>query len=271
MAEETKEDVTEKPNVDKVLELAKQLGYNPDFQGDGKRTAEEFILESKNIQKTMANRMNRLQEEVDESKRSLSGIQSHLKAVYEHQVKTLKNEIEELKYQRSEAIKDEDHEKVRSLDGRINELEKESETKPTEPAPMSPEFKKWVDQNEWYRDDSEMRQWAETQARINPKYAGLSQGTFYKTLATDVRAMFPDRFETKDTKKDTEDTPVISVVESGDTKAIPKQKFTKKDLNDSQRQVWKDIESNGIPGKDGKTPMTLNEYIDQLVEIGQLS
>ena len=273
MSEEEKEKI----DVDEVRskaieEIAMKLGYNPDFDGDDKeyKTPEEFILNSKDIQKTMSKQKDNLSKKVDsmraeleENRRMAQGLRKHFEALNEATVAGLKSRINELEGQRQAALDEEDHTRVRKIDEQIDDLEKVSNKKVEEDAPIPPEFKAWVADNEWYYEDEELRTYANAQVNNNPKFIGMTQKMVYKTIEKDVKEAFPEKFQSEKVEKEPEKKPKAPSVEGATRKSSKSAKFTVKDLTEEQRTIGKDFEKQGI--------MTMEEYINDLVKIGQLS
>jgi len=249
MEETVKEsEVPEKQETDekgKVEELAKELGWRDDFDGDEFVDAKSYILKGKDIQATMKNHIKEQKKQLTDLSGSVQQLQTHNEMVFKAEVKRLESELSTLKKEKKEAIEDGDVDKVDQLDEQIDGV-KEAMIEPQKTS--NPDFDKWVAKNEWYTNDTEMAAYADTIADQN---AGAPFSRVSVLVTRKVKEMYPDKFE--DNPK-----PKASPVE-GATRKTTKVKFTKADLTDEQRMIAKQFAQQGI--------MTESQYIKDIAKI----
>ena len=157
---------------------------------------------------------------------------------------------------RKEAVEDGDSEAVSAIDTQIKEINDIPEELPVEQITSTPaEFEEWVEENEWYKTDNEMRGYAD---EIGKEYADkkLPLKKVYEMVTKKVKEVFPENFEQK--KK----TPPAASVEGASQagrKSTVKSKYTYNDLSRGQRDVCDHLVKMGLK--------TEQEYIDELTEI----
>lgn len=241
-------------------EVAKELGWNPDYEGEGKVDAKTYLLRSREIQDTMRDHIKEQKSQLSELNNSVAELKAHNEKVYKAEVKKLKSEVESLKKERKEAIEDGDVDKVEELDGQIDEL-KESMAVPGkkddgEQEPSSnPEFDAWVAENQWYNNDAEMAAFADS---IATDYPGAPFKRVAALVDRKVREVFPDKFsEGGPTPAAPQKSKTPSPVEKGGAKPQT-SKFTKADLTETQKSVMQQFVRQGI--------MTEKQYIEDIAK-----
>lgn len=229
----------EKQEPGEVETLATEIGW----RSDGDLNAKDYILKSRDIQDTMRDHIKTQKQQLGDLGSTVAELKTHNERVYRAEIKQKDAEIKSLKKERNEAIEEGDVEKVDELDEQINGL-KEEIVEETAPIPVSKDFGEWAKKNEWYKNDQEMADYADTIADQNP-------GAPFKRVAAlvelKVKEMFPDKFKSKKI------IPPPSPVESGG-KRIAAAKFTKSDLTDSQKDIMSRFVKQGI--------MTEKNYIE---------
>lgn len=253
---------TVKPETpDKVTELAMKLGWNPDHEGGDRpfKSAEEYILMSREIQDTTSKQLRAQRRETDDLKAGLDALKDHNEKVYKVHVKNLKKELRGLKKQRGEAEEDGDTGLVRQIDKEIKEIEDTPDEVSVKDTKRSPTFKKWLEKNDWYNTDEEMQIYADAQS-YDKELVGLPEEKVYAAIRKRTKKQFPERFE--QVKTETEPKPKAPSVESSTPPKKEKSKFTMKDLNEDQKKYAKTFADQGI--------MKVEDYINELVEIGEL-
>ena len=257
--EEVKDEDEKKESPD-VQALAKQLGWNPDYEGDDRKyvSASDYILRSKEIQSTMTKQLKDQKKQMDELKMGLSSLKEHNETVFKVHVARLKKELNDLKVQRKEAKEDGDESRVAELDDQIKDISKMPSELPKSANKPHPDFTKWLDKNDWYMDNEEMREYADAQAK-DPKFEGLSPAKTLTSITKRVKDMFPDEFP----KEPERPTAAKGTIEKPTSPKKSKTKFSVKDLTDEQKTAAKFFEKQGV--------MTTDEYIKELESIGQLA
>lgn len=241
---------------DSIEVLAQELGWNPDYEGEGKVDAKTYILKSREIQNTMRDHIKDQKNQLGELNNSVEELKAHNERVYKAEVKRLKTELDSLKKEKRDAIEEGDVDRVEELDGQIDDLKEsmaEPKEKQKEEAISNPEFDAWVAKNQWYNEDDEMAAFADSIAAEN-------HGAPFKRVAAlvdrKVREVFPDKFS-----KETPATPAASKTPSPVEKGGGKPqtpKFTKADLTDEQKSIMNQFVRQGI--------MTEKQYIADIAK-----
>jgi len=100
-----------------VLDIALKMGFNPDFEGENKKSPEEYILTEREIGKTKSKTIDRLENRLSD----LGAKLDNFTAKYtKSQIDAAKSKLET---EKDEAIEEGDKAKVKQIDNRINELD----------------------------------------------------------------------------------------------------------------------------------------------------
>jgi hypothetical protein len=180
---------------DELLTEAMKQGYNPEFNGENKKTPKEFLEVAYNHNKMLKERNDALSTQVDQLNDKLNRVvqyQSEMKQ------KAVDAAIRSLKSERTEAIKDGDHEKVEQLD---QEISKQEVAKPKNNIILD----QWLSRNPWYEADEDLAVEADIIAqqlqgtgRFQANEADYEK--LLKQVESRVKKQFPDKF--KNPKKD---------------------------------------------------------------------
>ena len=257
-AEAKEEPVEEQPKeLTPIEELAKEIGWNPDFAGDNAVDAKTYILRGRDIQDSLNKRVSNLSKELTAVKEGVEVVRWSAEQSRKQEVDRLKAEIKDLKARRREAIQDGDADAVEAFDGKIKAHENAVKGVPApKPNGSPPEFDEWVKDNKWYLENNEMQRYANALHKT-PEYQALLQASYprmLKKIEAAVKKEFPEAFPTE--KKDP--PPAVS----GTTQRVSKktkQAATAKDLSYEQKKTGTDFVNMGIY-------KNLDEYAKDLQE-----
>jgi len=254
-----------------IEELATKMGWNPahdDSSGRPFVSAEDFILRSREIQKTMSNQLSTLSKTNQELIGGMKQLKDHYTKLTKTEVARLKKDISALKEQRDAAIEDGNKDKVREIDSQLTEMETfandaassiEASASQNQPGgngqsdELSPAAKQWLAENPWYETDKEMKAYADAQAEY---FRGLPDDKYFKALTARVRGVYPDRFQTTQKRPPAVEGQSLRPGKKGHNK------FTYNDLNEDQRKWAQFYKKQGV--------MEVQEYVDELARIGEL-
>lgn len=243
-----------------VEDIAKEIGWNPDYDGDDKKSAAQFIRDSKEINKTIHKHMKRFREDAELLRRNQDELKSHYQRMVdaekksaENKISELKTKIEKLEERKYQVVEEGDVKTVREIDNEIKDLEKqrvdlekEKDTPtPSQQSEYDPEFVAWKDQNKWYDKDSDnynasMAKSAEAEAaRLTERYGKLPLGVILSHVDMKMKELFPEHFTPKPKTKQSLETGDMDVQRRG-TKT--KSKFTP---TEDQRRLAKDFVTIG--------------------------
>lgn len=247
-----------------IEEIATQLGWNPEYKGEGAVDASTYILRSKDIQDSMKNHNKDLKKQLNILQGSVDALKEHNERVYRADVKRMEGEIAELKKQRREAIELADVTKVEELDNQINGIQsditdiKSQETKPSQSS-SNDVYNEWVKDNQWYVTDDDMAKYADTVAK---QYEGAPLDRIFKLVTNKVKEVFPEKFE-QSKKQETKEEVKIPIgpkspVESGNN-LKQSTTFTKDNLTPEQMSIMRQFVQGGI--------MTEQQYINDIAKM----
>jgi len=238
-----------------VEELAAQLGWRADHVGEDAVDAVTYILRSKDIQKAMSKHNKDLKENLSAVQASVNALKEHNEKVYQTEVKKLTAEIETLKKERKSAIELADVDKVEELDAQIeakkNDLAapKISANKSDAGAVENPVYDDWIQDNQWYLEDNEMAQFADSVAQ---NYVGAPLPRIYALVRQKVQEVFPEKFAPKTTSAAPATTgtvkPIgpVSPVDKGSNNKGATNSFSKADLTPDQVSIMNQFVRGGI-------------------------
>ena len=233
----------EEMNDDEILNEAMKQGYNPDYDGEKKKTPKEFLEVSFNHNKMLKERNEKLSIQIDDLNSKLNSI---VQFQEEQKKKAVEKAIRELKVERKAAIDDGDHERIEAID---EEIEQQKVAKPEN----NPILDAWLAQNPWYRNDEELAIEADIiaqQLSATGRYKPDNQADYQKLLShveTRVKKAFPDKF--KNPKKDNPPE-----VESGRASPQSQSKHTYADLPAEAKKACDTFVRDGL--------MTKEQYLE---------
>lgn len=176
------------PNVndqvdDPIETLAKEMGWNPDFEGEGKRTAREFILKEREIKDNLSRDLRSMRDEVGRISRTSAQLA-------EDAVKRARAE-ESAKWERLhlKAVEDGDAEAARRAVTELRKIDQQP-TQQFQPAPPS-EVEAWVSRNEWFNKDPVAQARAQ---EWSAKLAHLPVSEQLQQVERAIRKEFPEHF-----------------------------------------------------------------------------
>lgn len=252
----------EKKELNEVETLAKEMGWNPDFEGaEGKESlsARDYIKKGRDIQKDMRDR-------IKTQGRSMQEMQDAIKSIQEHNDKVNRAEVNKLKKQlaekKNEAIIDGDIEAVKKADDELEALKEQEKANKADAKTGEKAFKAWHADNKWFGENLDMSDFAQyrlnVELRKNPNMTVDDQLSFVRQEA---EKKFPEYFGNG--KGTAEKKPPTSVNEGGARPGSGGGKtYTAADLSSEQKAIMKNFVKTGA--------LTEKQYIADLVKIGEL-
>jgi hypothetical protein len=254
-----------------VEELASQLGWKPDYEGDSYVDAATYILRSREIQDSMRDHNKDLKNQLSTMQSSIDALKDHNERVYKAEVSRMQGEIERLKKEKRAAVELADVDKVEELENEISSIEKNLTEPRKQQATTNPIYDEWIKENDWYLKDDEMAAYAD---QVAQQYAGAPLNRLYPLVRAKVAEVFPEKFEpTKPVKA----VPKRNLANAGDKQsgqqkpvgpASPVERgkksgstptFTKADLTPDQQTIMKQFVQSGI--------MTEEQYIKDIAKL----
>jgi len=270
---EIEEEVIVEEEVNPTVEKATSQGWRPEEEWEGDPDqwidAKTFVRNGEFMSRIQdqTKRLNNRDAEIDQLKAAMKSLGDHNKKIAEQEYNKA---IRDLKKEKIVALEDDDHAAVLEIDDKIDELKeakqeaKQAEVVEDHPVNSSevaptPEFDDWVSKNAWYKKDSALRGAADA---IGMEYVDNNKGVpvdvMLEYVSKKMKDEFPHKFGNPNQGKPS------SVTETkGASKRVKKSKYTEKDLSEEQRGFAKMFVETGAFD-------TMQEYVDQLVESGDL-
>jgi hypothetical protein len=202
-----------------VEQEAKRFGWVPkeDFRGNETDwvDADTFVKRGKEINPILRANNERLKKELDAERekhtaeiaairQTAEEFKQFQKDAFERKQKELSTELEALKAQRKEAIREGDADLVVELEDRIEEVKEEraSAKEPTpapakvdEPVKVDPSLSEWIDNNKWFGSNQEATQIANALgATINQEFPNLRGKAFLDKLDERLKQRVPELY-----------------------------------------------------------------------------
>lgn len=188
-AKHDKEEAPEKEEIDPLEARAREMGWRPKEEFDGDEVtwvdAGEFVR-----RKPLFDEIHKNKRKVADLEKSFTKLKDHHERVREA---AYKQAIEELKAEKLKALEEQDHRRVVEIDDEIAE----KRANPPRPEPVeNPEFDEWVEGNQWYMTDKEMKAVADRAGKqflqTNPD---ADRADIYEYAESVVKKRFSDKFK----------------------------------------------------------------------------
>lgn len=246
---DTPVDNTNTPKPSAFEEKAREQGWRPkeEWEGDPEkwRDAKEFVERGE-----LYGKIDTLNRDLKETRKVLKMLQEHHTKVKETEYKRA---VDELKIAQKQHLADGDAEKYLEATELLTDLKAEQKAREVmeqnTPKQPDPRFTAWVQENDWYSKDSEMRQYADS---IGLGYAsshpGIDPEDVLAYVSKEVKTRFRDKFVNKNREKP-------SAVE-GSSNNAPSKKADTFEMSEDERKVMNTFVRSGI--------MTKEDYIKEL-------
>ncbi len=253
--DQTNEQTQTTQELSSIEQRALEMGWKPlaDFDGE-----EDDFIDAKEFV-----RRKPLFDKIDHQSRELKEVRKALKVLSEHhqQVKEaeFKNALEYLKEQKKQALADGDAEKLIAIDEKIVEAktaqrqsEQEAKESSTKNSPH-PDFIAWVQQNNWYAKDAELRVTAD---QIGTAYAASNPEKDPKDVLdyvkTRIKRLYPERFSNPNKERP-------SAVEGASTRSNGGKSKDSFELTEDEKRVMNTFVRQGV--------MTKEQYIEEIKRV----
>ncbi len=270
-----KKQAGEGENFNDVEVLAMRMGWNPEHDeksGRAFKTAEQYIVDSKQIQDTTVKTLNTLKETNKELVGGMQNLKTHYNKMAEVEKTRIDTEIADLKGKRNKAIEDSDKEIVKTVDGQIENLQnskKDMDDSIQQQQVGANAFetlsKEWRVENTWYGKNQEMTNYVDAQSE---RFRGLDPPVYFERLTEVAMTMFPDQFKGQQkvvpgtAQQQTQNQQQVVGGQTRQTGAGAKIKATFNDLSPDQQKWASFYEKNKV--------MSKQEYVDEQVKIGNI-
>lgn len=244
----TSQQPSEAPAPTQYEEQARAQGWRPqeEWEGDPEkwRPAKEFVERGE-----LFGKIDSLGKDLKETRKALKMLQEHHTKVRESEYKRA---VEELKTLQKKHLEEGNSDGYLETTELLTDLKAEQKAREvveqTAPAQPDPRFLTWVDQNKWYAQNAEMREYADSIGMgYASKHPDLDPEDVLKYVAKEVKERFKDRFTNPNRSKPS------SVEGTGSTAPAKKAKF---ELTDEERRVMNTFVRTGA--------MTQEAFIEEV-------
>ena len=239
-----------------IEERARSEGWVPKEEWDdtkGKwRPAEEFLDRGE-----LFHKISNQSSEIKELKKAIGALTEHHQKVKETE---FKRALEYLKQQKKTALEEGDADKLLAVDEAIDTLKEERQAEerqtPQQKAGPTPHFVSWVQTNQWYLKDPELRAFADDVGVGAFQRAGgnIGEAELYEMVKRRVMKQFPEKFKGNGKPN--------SAVEGSSGTAAPRKTDNFK-LTEDEERVMKTFVRQGV--------MTKEQYIADLKAVKGIS
>jgi hypothetical protein len=252
------------------LQKAIEQGYNPDYEGAGRKSPEQFLKDGELYNEIISRgkQIKALQSLQEETSRHLAKVTNLLN---NRETRTIDNELAYYKEARKESYQEGDDSQIALVEDKIKQLEQDkaslAEVSQPPPPPADPEAQSFFQRNgHWWQEASPeanmMR--AYTQSRdLELTNQGYAAGDISKTIESELKQQFPHRFPNSRRAEAKPAQAKVTPSRAGATvqrKARQKTKFS--DMSPAQQDAARYFSATGV--------MTVDEYVKQLKELGEL-
>lgn len=195
----------------KVEAEAKLFGWNPDYEGPGKRTAEEFLEEGKRINGFLRKDLEKLRSEISKRDMTIGELQQTMQEFaafhQETEKKAYERAVKELKEERKAALREGDGEKVVEIEDRIEQLEEAAPQQRTPgkaaPSPTAdPVWQSWVAENKWFTESPKLRAVSNGYGDlVRAEFPNLVGREFLEEVKRRVAEDFPESFSNSERRR----------------------------------------------------------------------
>lgn len=213
------------PAYSQEEQQAMDMGWKPDgVEGKENLSAKEFIG-----RQPIYDDVRSLKKAHKRDRESIEAMKSMIEGVRQRE---REKTIAELNSQKKQALEEENYDGVIAIDEKIAE-----ERKSVEPQ-RNPAYEEWIEKNEWYNTESEMKTFAEDiAAGYSNRNQDKSPAEVYKYVAEEVKLRFPDFFE-----EPTRHNPVEGA-RKGRGGGV---QYSTGDLNETERGIMKTLLRDGV-------------------------
>ena len=230
----------QEPEYTEVEQKAMEMGWNPEgVEGKENLTAEEFVGRQPlyDDNRALKKQLKKVQDSVAAMKKMQDGIRQR------EREKTLA----EQKQAKRVALENEDYDAVIEIDEAIAKTN--SETDEDEAGVSNEAFEEWTEQNEWYHQDTVMKDYADTiGAGYFNRHPNAVNTEIFAYVEKEVKARFPEKFENPKRKQ----ANPVEGASRGRTRA-KSQKHKASDLPSEDRQIMRTLIRGNV--------MTEDEYL----------
>ncbi|MFN7882889.1 MAG: hypothetical protein ACK5PF_07735 [bacterium] len=267
MSEQTPETPTpETPPLDPIESQAREMGWVPreDYEAAGKDvskwvTPEIFVARAPLFEKieNEVREKKQMRRELDVLKSSLNDLKLHAERIRQSEYNRA---LEELKAAKRSALAEEDLIRADEIQERIETVKEAHKATPAPTAPqpdpdITEAFKDWVQENQWYKLDEEMRELADA-IGIRETRKGKAPDEVLKAVAQEVRKVFKDSHHFRNPNKDK-----APAVENGNAPPPQKGNGKKYAPSETERQIAKRFVATGVF-------KTEDDYYAELAKMG---
>ncbi len=248
--DQTTNQTTDQTTPDSDIEAATAQGWNPDYEGSNKKTAQEFLHDGRFFKQ-----IDQLKSENSKLRNSFNELTSHYHKVRESDQRKAeaqyKQTIEDLKQEKVTALDEGDNVRVVEIDEQIRTTEQ-----PEQQPETNPDFKDWLTDNNWYNESVFLQVEADKVGEFYFKQGHRGRALFDQITAH-VKELHPDKFTNQ------KRTQVATVEGGASNNTTAGEKFSEKSLTSDERAVFRNFKAVGV----FKDDQAVQDYLKQVQEL----
>lgn len=200
VTEETENDGAAAEQIDYESE-AREMGWNPEYSGPNKKTAQEYYEDGLKIQPILQANLKKERQRAENLEARLreheSNTQKSIQALQKQAERETERKIAEIREEKLKAVKNADTEKFEQLEKEEKDLLKAPEPEKEDPKDIrnDPTIKVWEGENPWYGVDEELTDYADFHASRLRKKSDKTGKDFLDLVAEQVRKQYPGKFK----------------------------------------------------------------------------
>jgi len=227
---------------------AKEQGWNPDYDGPNKRSAQEFVEKGDQIAGILKSKVDRLERNVASLTNSNREFGEYHKKIIDSERRKNAERISELQSQIGQSITDGDGQAYKRLNGEIEEIRRLEEPAQSDADAWNTLSQGWAAENQWYATNSKLATYADG-VSDQIRAQGYTGPAYFAELTRRVKEDNPEEF--KNPKKTTPQ----GVEDEGGDSGSSKGTKTFKDLPADAKAQCKEFVADGF--------MTTADYVSQ--------
>jgi len=174
-------------------------GWNPNFEGEGKKDAKTFVEDGEKISGMLKNKIGHLEERIDALTQTNAEFKQYTDKQRQNDAKENKRLVAELEAVKAQAITDGDGVAAVKAERDIQDLKVEDPSPQVDPE-LERLAREWGTANEWYGKDQELTEYAEF---IYPRVIadGYTGKAYYDEMTRRVKSQHPEKFKNPNRNK----------------------------------------------------------------------
>ena len=226
-------------------ELAKEQGWNPDYDGPNKTDAKTFVERGEQIAGILKSRLDKTEQKLQQLEESNRKFGEYHKKTIEAEKKRNQQTIAELESRLAQAITDGDGQEYTRTQRELDQLKAGQLDAPVDDmAAWNAMSERWIAENPWYTQSRKLARFADG-ISDEVRAQGFNGAAYFAELTRQVKAEFPEEFKNPNKS-------AASAVETAGEKggSTSSKKHTYNDLPADAKRACDDFVKGGFMTKE---------------------